>query len=344
MKVGIRIPQSGTQSAATFVDWSVRVGDRVAAGDALGTVETEKAVVQIEAPVAGVVSELSAVSNDEVTTDTAIGFIEADEAIELAPQSPRRAPRAAEPGMDAQRYRYIEWPAAQRRAAENLLWVAQHTAHASTTVEVDFEAVAALRASLGTPFQESNGIALTYLPFVAFIAVRTASRFTQIMAYADEHGTQLITPNGVHLGIAVARDSGLIVPVIRDAQQMGFVQLAQRMSAVAAKAREGLLGPDELQGGSITLTNPGAFGSFLSAPIVRRGESAILCIDGIHKRVVPIGEQVAIRRQGNLTLAFDHRIIDGQLALKFLNEMKGQLESFDPDWIDEGGEHAEGAA
>jgi pyruvate/2-oxoglutarate dehydrogenase complex dihydrolipoamide acyltransferase (E2) component len=338
MKVSIRIPQSGTQSAATFVDWSVSVGDRVAVGDAIGTVETEKAVVQIEAPAAGVVSELSAVANDEVTTDTAIGFIEADEAMGPGRQSPPRAPRAAEPEMDAQRY--IEWPAGQRRAAENLLWVAQHTAPASTTVEVDFEAVAALRASLGTPFQESHGIALTYLPFVAFIAARTASRFSQITAHADEHSNQLIVPNGVHLGIAVARDSGLIVPVIRNAQQMEFVQLAQRMSAVAAKAREGLLGPDELQGGSITLTNPGAFGSFLSAPIVRRGESAILCIDGIHKRVVPIGEQVAIRRMGNLTLAFDHRIVDGHLALKFLNDMKGQLESFDPDWIDGDGEHA----
>jgi len=338
MKVAIRIPQSGTQSAATFVEWSVRVGDRVKIGDALGTVETEKAVVQIEAPAAGVVSELSAAANDEITTDTVIGFIEADESIVPDSPPPQRAPRAAEPETDVQRY--IEWPAAQRRAAENLLWVAQHTAAASTTVEVDFEVVAALRASLRVPFQESHGVALTYLPFVAFVAARTASRFSQITAHVDEQGNQLFVPNGVHLGIAVARDSGLIVPVIRNAQQMKFAQLAQRMSAVAAKARAGLLGPDELQGGSITLTNPGAFGSFLSAPIVRRGESAILCMDGIHRRVVPVGEQVAIRRLGNLTLAFDHRIIDGQLALKFLNDMKGQLESFDADWIDGGVEHA----
>jgi pyruvate/2-oxoglutarate dehydrogenase complex dihydrolipoamide acyltransferase (E2) component len=342
VKVAIRIPQSGTQSAATFIEWSVRVGDRVATGAPLGTVETEKAVVPIEAPAAGVVSELSAAASDEVTTDTAIGFIEADEAIVPCLQPPPSAPRAAEPETDAQRY--IEWPAAQRRAAENLLWVAQHTAPASTTVEVDFEVVAALRTSLGAPFQESHGFALTYLPFVAFIAARTASRFSQITAHADEHGTQLIVPNGVHLGIAVARDSGLIVPVIRNVQQMKFAELAQRMSALAAKAREGLLAPNELQGGSITLTNPGAFGSFLSAPIVRRGESAILCVDGIHRRVVPIGEQMAIRHQGNLTLAFDHRIIDGQLALKFLNDMKRQLESFDARWLDGGAESAERSA
>jgi pyruvate/2-oxoglutarate dehydrogenase complex dihydrolipoamide acyltransferase (E2) component len=336
MRVAIHIPQTGTQSAATFVQWSVAIGDRVAAGAVLGTVETDKALVEIEAPASGLVIELLAQANDEVSTDVPIGAIEADDSTARAAapaQQPPPPPATATPPAAPS----LEWPAAQRRAAENLLWVSQHTAPAATTIEVDFECVAALRESLKAQIQRSHGIALTYLPFIAFAVARSAARFPLIMAQVNERGDALTMARDVHLGIAVAREQlGLIVPVIRAAQRLGFGALARRLNQVADQARQGVLSPEELRGGNLTLTNPGAFGSLLSAPIVRRGESAIVCIDGIHRRVVPVGGQTAIRRIGNLTLAFDHRVIDGQLALKVLNDIKAQLEAFHP-----GGEYPE---
>jgi pyruvate/2-oxoglutarate dehydrogenase complex dihydrolipoamide acyltransferase (E2) component len=330
MKIAIHIPQSGTQSAATFVKWLIRVGDRVTAGDPVCTVETEKAVVEVEAPASGVVSELLAQADDEVTTEQPIGSIEADRVD--APEQRASIDKQAEVDTSRETERIVEWSPAQRRAAENLLWVSQHTAPASTTVEVDFETIAALKASLAVPFQALYQTALTYLPFIAFVMIRSVLRFPRVIDHLDEQSNRLVVPNGVHLGIAVARETGLIVPAVSDAHLLSFTELAQRMSQIAARARDDRLTREDLQPGTVTITNPGAFGSFLSAPIVRRGETSILCIDGIHSRVVPKGGQIVVRRRGNMTLAFDHRIIDGQLSLKVLNDIKMQLESFDSAW------------
>jgi 2-oxoglutarate dehydrogenase E2 component (dihydrolipoamide succinyltransferase) len=221
----------------------------------------------------------------------------------------------------------------RRRIAENLLWVTNNTARASTTVEVDFETVAATRATHAEGFRSQQGFSLTFLPFVAFTVLRALEKYPDIAAKVDLSANRWIVPQAVHLGIAVSREAGLTVPVIHDAQRLTFTELAIAIERAATAVRSGTLKPSDTQGGTLTITNPGSFGSYVSQPIVNRGESSILCVDGIEKRAVFVNGEIVARLRGFLTLAFDHCVVDGRAALTFLNHVKSQLQSLDDTWL-----------
>ncbi len=207
------------------------------------------------------------------------------------------------------------------------------SAHVYASIEVDFESVEQVRTAHKAAFKEAEGFSLTYLPFIARAVVDAIHEYPQVNASFGE--TELIVHNYVNLGIAVDLDfKGLLVPVIVGADDMRLRAVARTISDLAARTRSKKLSPDELQGGTFTITNPGPFGTTMTMPIINQPQVAILSTDGVKRRPVVIptadgGEAIAIHSVGNITLTWDHRSFDGAYAAAFLKRIKDLIESMD---------------
>ncbi|MFL5767904.1 MAG: 2-oxoglutarate dehydrogenase, E2 component, dihydrolipoamide succinyltransferase [Actinomycetota bacterium] len=201
------------------------------------------------------------------------------------------------------------------------------SARAWNMVEVDLEHVAKLRERAKEPFKQREGFNLTYMPFVSRAVCEAL--LTYPMVNAELRGEEIVVRRYVNLGIAVSIDDGLIVPVIKDADSMNLVGLARTINDVAVRARAKQLKPDEVHGGTFSITNPGPFGSILSVPIINQPQSAILAFDAVEKRPVVIDDAIAIRHRVYISLSWDHRVIDGALASQFLSRLKQNLETWD---------------
>jgi pyruvate/2-oxoglutarate dehydrogenase complex dihydrolipoamide acyltransferase (E2) component len=193
-------------------------------------------------------------------------------------------------------------------------------------------AVARLRAELKQGYAE-RGVPLTYLAFVAQAAVAELARFPILNASVEKD--ELVLHPDVNLGIAVALEDGLIVPVIRRAQRLSLEGIAAAIAEAASRAREGKLEPDDVHGGTFTITNPGRFGAVLATPIINQPQVAILDLEAIVKRPVvvetPEGDAIGIRPMTNLCMSWDHRALDGADASRFLAAVKSRLESGEAD-------------
>jgi len=209
----------------------------------------------------------------------------------------------------------------------------QTSAHVYTSVEVDFEHVERVRAAHRDEWRTREGFSLTYLPFIARAVSDTIDDFPHVNASVDVD-TLVVHPD-LHLAIAVDLDfEGLIAPVVRNADGKRLRQLAREIHDYATRARSKQLKPDEVAGGTFTITNPGPYGTFMTLPIINQPQVAILSTDGIAKRPVVItgadgGDVIAIRHTGILTLAWDHRAFDGAYAAAFLNAMREVLQNRD---------------
>jgi 2-oxoglutarate dehydrogenase E2 component (dihydrolipoamide succinyltransferase)/2-oxoisovalerate dehydrogenase E2 component (dihydrolipoyl transacylase) len=202
----------------------------------------------------------------------------------------------------------------RRTIAERMVKSRQTSAHVTTFFEADFSGIAKFR----------EGRNLTYLPFV-IRAVTRAIREVPVMNSAwGEQG--IIVKKDIHVGIATALEDGLLVPVVRHADRQGLRQLAKDIADLAERARSKKLSPEEVQGGTFTITNHGGFGSLFSTPIIHQPQIAILGVGAIQKRAVVISDAIAIRPMGYLSLSFDHRVIDGATADQFMAKVKSYLE------------------
>jgi len=214
--------------------------------------------------------------------------------------------------------------------AKHMLESRRTSAHCTTVVEVDMSRVARKRAELKRQFAD-RGVSLTYLAYVARATVSELERFPMLNASVD--GEELVYHGDVNLGIAVALERGLIVPVISQAQRLSLEGLAAAIADVATRAREGRLHPDEVHGGTFTITNPGQFGAVLATPIINQPQVAILDLEAIVKRPVVVetadGDAIAIRPMTNLCMSWDHRALDGADASRFLSAVKERLESWE---------------
>jgi 2-oxoisovalerate dehydrogenase E2 component (dihydrolipoyl transacylase) len=215
----------------------------------------------------------------------------------------------------------------RKAIAGHMLASVQTTARAWTMVEINVEHLVRLRAQEKERFQQQHGVNLTYLPFVIRACVDALREYPSVNARLD--GENIVTPRSVHMGIAVSYDAGLIVPVIRDADVMNTVGLARAIADLAARARSHHLQPDEVQGATFTITNPGPYGSVASVPIINLPNVGILSLDAIVKRPVVIDDAIAIRHMVNVSMSWDHRVIDGELATRFLARVKQNLEGWD---------------
>jgi 2-oxoglutarate dehydrogenase complex dihydrolipoamide succinyltransferase (E2) component len=218
-----------------------------------------------------------------------------------------------------------------RLAIAKHMVASRHTAaHCTTIVEVDMSRVAARRAELKEAMAR-RGVKLTYLAFVAKATIEAIGEHPIVNASID--GEEIAYHDDVNLGIAVALDDGLIVPVIRQAQRLSTEGLAVAIADVAERAREKRLDPDDVQGGTFTITNPGQFGAVLATPIINQPQVAILDLEAIVKRPVvvegPDGDSIAIRPMTYLPMSWDHRALDGAEAAKFLSRIKHRLENWE---------------
>jgi 2-oxoglutarate dehydrogenase dihydrolipoamide succinyltransferase (E2 component) len=215
----------------------------------------------------------------------------------------------------------------RRAIAEHMHASVQVTARAWTMVEVNVEHLVRLRAQEKERFRAKHGVNLTYLPFVVRATVDALQEYPYVNARLD--GDDIVMPRAVHMAIAVSYDAGLIVPVIKNADAMNTVGIARAIADLAARARAHQLQPDEVQGGTFTITNPGPYGSVASVPIINTPNVAILSLDAIVRRPVVIDDAIAIRSMVNVSMSWDHRVIDGELATRFLGRVKQNLETWD---------------
>jgi pyruvate dehydrogenase E2 component (dihydrolipoamide acetyltransferase) len=211
--------------------------------------------------------------------------------------------------------------------AEHMHTSLQVSARAWNMVEVDFERIVRLRERTKDAFKAREGISLTYTSFVSRAVTDALLGFPYVNA--ELRGEDIVLKRYVNLGIAVSYDEGLIVPVIKGADTLNLIGLQRAITDLANRARAHQLKPDEISGGTFSITNPGPYGSMLSVPIIAQPQTAILAFDAIEQRPVVVNDAIAIRHRAYLSLSWDHRVIDGALAAQFLARVKQNLETWD---------------
>ncbi len=214
----------------------------------------------------------------------------------------------------------------RRLIAEHMVLSRRTSAHVSTVFEVDMTPIVKLRDKVKEEFEKREEIKLTFTPFIAKAVVETVREFP--IFNCSVSGDAIVYKKAIHLGIAVALDNGLLVPVVRDAHLKSFTGLALAINDLAERARTKRLKPDEVQGGTISITNPGTYGALFGTPIINQPQVAILGVGGIEKRPVVVDDAIAIRSMICLSLSFDHRVIDGAVADQFMAKLKGHLQSW----------------
>jgi 2-oxoglutarate dehydrogenase E2 component (dihydrolipoamide succinyltransferase) len=217
----------------------------------------------------------------------------------------------------------------RQKIAEHMTFSKLTSAHVTTVHKCDMTKVAKLRDKLKGSFQAQYGFGLTYLPFMVRAAVAALRQYPLLNASIE--GTNIIYHRDINLGIAVALENGLIVPVIRNADEKNIVGLQRSIVDLATRARSRQLRPDEVSGGTFSITNFGSFGSIFATPVINQPQVAILGIGAVQKEPVVIEDAIAIRSTAYLALTFDHRLIDGALADQFTAKVKSILE----DWTEE---------
>jgi pyruvate dehydrogenase E2 component (dihydrolipoamide acetyltransferase) len=273
--------------------------------------------------------------NGRVTKQDILGFIESGaSATAAAPPSSTAAPVAApapgpvyKPGESVQ---IVPMSVMRRKIAEHMVLSAHTSPHVYSVYEVNFGRISALREKKKAEF-EAAGAKLTVTAFIAKVIVDALRHFPVVNASIDGHN--IVYKKDINLGIAVALDNGLIVPVIRNADERNLLGLSRAITDVAARARSKKLNPEEVQGGTFTITNPGIFGALYGLPLINQPQVAILGVGAIDKRAVVIDDAIAIRPMCHLTLGYDHRLIDGADGGRFLAFVKERLEGFDEAWL-----------
>ena len=401
MSIEIKVPQlPESVSDATLVAWHKQVGEAVGRDENLVDLETDKVVLEVPAPAAGVLSEIRiddgatvaagdvlAILNEgeaavaapaaepepeaapaaipepdavdaagkavktspavrrlleehdldatmvpgtgkdgRVTKADVMAFLKADDSSNVAPGDP--APAVID-GADAvvaleRREQRVPMTRLRTRIAERLV-EAQHTAAMLTTFnEVDLTEVMALRSRYRDVFEKQHGVRLGFMSFFAKASIEALKKFPVVNASVE--GTDIVYHNYYDIGLAVSTDRGLMVPVLRDVDQMSFAEFEQALVEVAEKAQKGTIGMEELTGGTFTITNGGIFGSMLSTPILNQPQSGILGMHNIQQRPMVVDGDIVARPMMYIALTYDHRIIDGREAVQFLVTIKQQLE------------------
>jgi 2-oxoglutarate dehydrogenase E2 component (dihydrolipoamide succinyltransferase) len=311
------------------------INGRVTKGDILGYIESGAAAAapalsKIEGPAASAPAP-------------ALNKVEAPRVAPSATPAPAPAPQPAaapapgpvyQPGESVQ---VVPMSVMRKKIAEHMVLSARTSPHVYSVYEVNFGRISALREKKKAEF-EAAGAKLTFTAFIAKVIVDALRQFPIVNASID--GTNIVYKKDINLGIAVALDNGLIVPVIRNADERNLLGLSRAINDLGARARSKKLNPEEVQGGTFTITNPGIFGALYGLPLINQPQVAILGVGAIEKRAVVVpaageaGEDaIAIRPVCHITLGYDHRLIDGADAGRFLSFVKQRLEGFEDGWL-----------
>jgi len=260
-----------------------------------------------------------------VTRDDVLAAVGGDQT-GAAPQAPTKPAPSAPARVDGEREELVKLSVMRKSIAEHMVRSLATSPHAWTLQEVDVTNLVRYREAEKDSFKARHGTALTYLPFVAQILCEALKQFPWLNSSWSDDG--VILKRYVNLGIAVSIPDGLIVPVVKDADKLGFTDLVRVINDLVERARNKQLKTDDVQGGTFTLNNTGATGSIASQPIINQPQAAILTTESIVKRAMVIDDAIALRHMMNLCLSFDHRIIDGMMAGQFLGTLKQRLEEW----------------
>lgn len=238
------------------------------------------------------------------------------------PLAPLRAAPTPEPGDQL-----LTLDPMRRAIAEHMVRSAYTSPHVTTVMEVDMTSIVRYRERVKDSFQSRENIPLTYLPFVVKSVVDALKENPRLNSYWSDEG--IILKKNINIGVAVGMENGLLVPVIHEADSLSLVGIARAIADLSVRARDGKLSPMDVQGGTFTVNNPGTFGTLVSTPIIVQPQAGILSTEAITKRPVVIDDAIAIRSIMYMSLSFDHRILDGMQAARFLQSVKQRLENFD---------------
>ncbi len=354
-EIEIKVPSLGeSESEATLVSWLVGEGDAVAVDDVLAEIESDKITMEITALDDGVLKKKFKQAGETVEPGEVIAVVEAGASkrksaagkpkpaakqekkkpgAEIAGADKGGAEKTAVPAKAApvapsaageRREERLPMSRLRQRIAERLKH-AQNTAAMLTTFnEVNLQAVTDLRSRYGKTFHERHGVKLGFMSFFVRAVSQALAEYPALNAYID--GDDIVYHNYADIGIAVSTDKGLVVPVLRDAHAMSLAEIEKGIADLASRAREGGLLPDDLKGGTFSITNGGVFGSMLSTPILNPPQSGILGMHAIQKRAVVENDAIVIRPMMYLALSYDHRLIDGADAVRFLVAVRETLE------------------
>ena len=365
--VEIRVPASGESvTSANVASWRKKDGDAVSKGEVLVVLETDKVSNELEAPASGTLKILVP-EGEEVGIGTLIATVDTAQAVApistpatpaapspapasvAAPASAAPAPVApAVPTPSAPSKPAITLPAApaarevpsavtegrttrrkmsmlRRKIATHLVNAQQTAAILTTFNEVDMSAIMDLRKSLQDQFVKKHGVKLGFMSFFVKAVAQALKDVPSINGRIE--GNDIIENHFYDIGVAIGTEKGLVVPVIRDADQKSFAQIERDILDYATKARDGKITIEDLQGGVFSISNGGTYGSLLSTPILNPPQSGILGMHTIQQRPVAINNQVVIRPMMYLALSYDHRLVDGKEAVTFLIRIKDSLES-----------------
>ena len=251
-----------------------------------------------------------------ITKNDILSYVEQTSSGPSAPSGP------SGPSGDVER---VPMSAMRKAISEHMVMSLKTSAHVTTFFEVDCSSVMAAREKLKVEFERS-GAKLTVTPFFVLAAVRALKRFPILNASVE--GDAIVYKKTINVGIAVNVEGGLLVPVVKNAGEKNLQQLSQAINDLGERARTKKLAPDDVQGGTFSVTNPGQFGAVIGTPIINQPQVAILCMGGIKKRAVVVDDAIVARPMIMLALSFDHRIIDGAVADQFMADVQKQLE----DW------------
>ena len=383
MIIDVKVPMlSESVSEGTLLEWKKKVGEAVARDEILIDIETDKVVLEVPSPQAGVLVEIVAQDGETVVADQVLARI--DTAATAATEAPAAAPAeavpaaapaaaqnnaampaaaklAAETGVDVNALQgsgrdgrvlkedvqnaaakpaaaaaAVALPAGARpeervpmsrlraRVAERLLASQQENAILTTFNEVNMKPIMDLRAKYKDKFEKEHGVKLGFMSFFVKAAVAALKKYPVVNASVD--GKDIVYHGYFDIGIAIGSPRGLVVPILRDADQMSIADIEQAIVDYAKKAKDGKIAIEDLTGGTFSITNGGTFGSMMSTPIINPPQSAILGMHATKERAVVENGQVVVRPMMYLALSYDHRIIDGREAVLTLVAIKDALE------------------
>lgn len=385
MIIDVKVPMlSESVSEGTLLEWKKKVGEAVARDEILIDIETDKVVLEVPSPQAGVLVEIVAQDGETVVADQVLARI--DTAATAAAEAPAAAPAeatpaaaapdaaqnnaampaaaklAAETGVDVNALQgsgrdgrvlkedvqnaaakpaaaaapAVAFPAGARpeervpmsrlraRVAERLLASQQENAILTTFNEVNMKPIMDLRAKYKEKFEKEHGVKLGFMSFFVKAAVAALKKYPVVNASVD--GKDIVYHGYFDIGIAIGSPRGLVVPILRDADQMSIADIEQAIVDYAKKAKDGKIAIEDLTGGTFSITNGGTFGSMMSTPIINPPQSAILGMHATKERAVVENGQVVVRPMMYLALSYDHRIIDGREAVLTLVAIKDALE------------------
>jgi 2-oxoglutarate dehydrogenase E2 component (dihydrolipoamide succinyltransferase) len=237
---------------------------------------------------------------------------------------PFAAAMAAPAYAPGERVTVVPMTAMRRKIAEHMVLSRRTSAHVTTVFEVDLHRVMKLRDQHRAAFEARHGVRLTVTPLMVRAAIEALKAFPVVNASLD--GDNIVYKKDINVGVAVALEAGLIVPVVKNAEDLSLSGIAKAVTDLALRARNKKLTPDEVQGGTFTITNPGIFGSLFGTPIISQPQVAIMGVGAIVKRPVVVEDAIAIHPMVHLALSFDHRLLDGAVADQFMAHIKATLE------------------